>query len=108
MLRLRPAACVDVSTAATFRETEFARAGASVILSATCAMRVPSPTMNAARISMLRITPTRSEEPQYHHASRKTATNGGGEGGHFGEKDDRRVNGGSLSLVPGRVAPHAP
>src|ERR1700738_4595328 len=56
MLRLRRPLCPTVSTAGAFRVV-VASAGVAVILSAICAMMVPRPTMNAARIIMLRITP---------------------------------------------------
>src|SRR6266404_5332699 len=89
MLRLRPPGA-GVSTAAAFRAEVLAWAG--VILSAICAMMVPRPTMKAAKIMMLRITPHSVETRRYHHVPGKAATNGGGEGCHFDEKDERSVN----------------
>src|SRR3984885_13327031 len=57
MLRLRrPASAVASDTTAN-RAAGVAEAGAGVILSAICAMKVPSPIMIAAKIIMLRITP---------------------------------------------------
>ena len=50
--------------------------------------------MNAAKIIMLRIAPHSMKDPQYQHIQRKAATDGGGEGCHFDEKDEGRVNGG--------------
>jgi hypothetical protein len=51
--------------------------------------------MIAAKINMLRITPHTfpGQHPRSHHIRRKAATDGGGKGCHFGEKDERSVNG---------------
>src|SRR3984957_1451460 len=57
MLRLRRLASEVVSDATANRTDGVADAGAGVILSAICAMKVPSPIMIAAKIIMLRITP---------------------------------------------------
>src|ERR1700722_12781063 len=56
MLRLRRLASEVVSDATANRTDGVADAGAGVILSAICAMKVPSPIMIAAKIIMLRIT----------------------------------------------------
>ncbi len=64
MLRLRVLACATVSVPAVFREAVLASAGVpAVILSAICAMKVPRPTMKAAKIIRLRITPHSTGEP---------------------------------------------
>jgi hypothetical protein len=70
MLRLRLPACATVAAGATFREAVVAEAGAGVILSAICAMKVPRQIMMAAMIIMLRMTPhpvqkTRSISPRH-------------------------------------------
>ena len=58
MLRLRPpAGAVDAT--ATVSGTDVAEA--ELILSAICAMKVPSPIMMAAKIIMLRMTPLGTE-----------------------------------------------
>src|ERR1700716_2005079 len=46
-----------VGATASTTEAVLASAGVAAILSAICAMIVPRPTMNAAKIIMLRITP---------------------------------------------------
>jgi hypothetical protein len=98
MFRLRTAARPTVTLEAVLLElVVLACAGvAAVILSAVCAMMVPRPTMNAARIIMLRITP-HSRGRKYHHIRCQAATNGGAEGCHFDEKDERSVNGDSAA-----------
>src|SRR4051794_3850730 len=63
MLRLRLLACPIVSAMAPCRGALVAEAGASVILSANCAMNVPRPTITAANISMLRIRLHLFDEP---------------------------------------------
>ena len=61
-----------------FREAAAVSAGVvavAVIRSAVCAMKVPSTTMTAAKIMMLRITPALdSSDPRYHHVRRQPAT----------------------------------
>jgi hypothetical protein len=63
--------------------------------------------MIAAKIIMLRMTLHSLKDPRYHHVSRKIATNSGGRACHFGEKDERSVNG-TPYLAPlagrGRIA----
>src|ERR1700738_2425774 len=97
MLRLRPSLCPTVSTGL---EATWALAACGVILSAICAMKVPRPTMMAAKIMMLRITPHSIRGRQYDHASRKTANTGRTSGCYFDEKDERSVNGGTSSPSP--------
>src|ERR1700727_3486546 len=57
MLRLRRLASEVVSDATANRTDGVADAGVGAILSAICAMKVPSPIKIAAKIIMLRITP---------------------------------------------------
>src|SRR3569832_255609 len=89
MLRLRPDA--GVSIMATWAD---AAAGAGVSRSASCAMKVPSPTRTAAKIIKLRITQRSTYGPRgrSHHQSRAMAINPVGYRRHFGEKDERSVN----------------
>jgi hypothetical protein len=77
------------AAAMTMLRAVLARAAFDVIRSAVCAIRVPKATMIAAKIIMLRMNATPGETTgRYHHIRRQAATNGRGEGCHFGEKDE--------------------
>jgi hypothetical protein len=98
MLRLRRSVLVVVSGVTAMRTDGVAEAGAGVILSAICAMKVPRPIMIAAKIIMLRITPLSTAVFQF-AAPTDFITNGVDltfvthrAGGNFGQKDERRVN----------------
>src|SRR5271167_4136615 len=95
MLRLRIPACAIVSAGIAFDAAAgVADAGAGVILSAICAMKVPSPIMIAAKIIMLRMTPhpIRGTADMIMPAGKLRPTVPGA-GCNFGEKDERSVNG---------------
>src|ERR1700684_2403501 len=98
MLRLRRLASAVVSDATANRVAGVAEAGAGVILSAICAMKVPRPIMIAAKIIMLRITPLSIAVFKF-AAPADFITNGVDltfvthrASGNFGKKDERRVS----------------
>src|ERR1700689_1043997 len=103
MLRLRRPASNVVSGVTANRAEGLAEAGCGAILSALCAMKVPSPIMIAAKIIMLRITPLSieatligtSDSPLLAYlitATTKLRPTVRHTGGNLGEKDERRVN----------------
>src|SRR3984893_4034295 len=100
MLRLRPSLC---STVSTVLEATWALAACGVILSATCAMKVPRPTMMAAKIMMLRITPHSIRGRPYDHASRKTANTGRTSGAILTKRMSEALTVGLLHLSPRRA-----
>src|SRR6478735_12120876 len=92
---LRPAAGIAAAATVTSLRGALASAGAGLIRSAIPAISTPAPAMTAANNRMSRITPlthvpgtadltTPSAKPRLSH---------GDEGRHFGEKDERSVNG---------------
>src|SRR6266576_3649081 len=70
-LMLRMPVGAPVSTAAELTVAVLASAGVAVILSAICAMMVPRPTMIAARIIMLRMTPHSPKDARYQTSATK-------------------------------------
>src|SRR2546423_8686708 len=69
----------------------------AVILSAICAMVVPRAIMIAAKIMRLRIYTTPDQTSNIIMSAAKPRLSGQGEGGHFDQKDERRVNGGAAA-----------
>src|SRR5579872_4760204 len=93
MLRLREAARATVSVAMASRAEGVADAGGVTILSANCAMKVPSPIMIAAKIIMLRMTPHSTEGTVDITTSvRNLRPAQPGASRHFDEKDERSLN----------------
>ena len=73
----------------------------AVILSAICAMIVPRAIMTAAKIMRLRIYATPDQTSNIIMSPAKPRLSAHGEGGHFDQKDERRVNG---NLATCRIA----
>ena len=71
----------------------------AVILSAICAMIVPRAIMTAAKIMRLRIYATPDQTSIIIMSAAKPRLGAHGKGGHFDEKDERRVNGRSLRPI---------
>src|SRR5215469_5444209 len=97
MLRLRPAAWAGATAAvlATAVVVVVAEADVGVILSASCAMKVPRPSMTAAKMMMVRMTlQPASVGWRFHHSGQERATNGTRASRHFGENGERSVNAG--------------
>jgi len=87
---LRPLAGGVVTTATVVCGADVAEA--ELILSAICAMNVPSPIMMAAKIIMLRITPLAARKLDFTTRRACPRAKPGTELRHFDEKDERTVN----------------
>src|SRR3954465_9541377 len=90
MRMLRPLAGGVVTTATVVCGADVAEA--ELILSAICAMNVPSPIMMAAKIIMLRITPLGARKLDFTTRRACPRAKPGTERCHFDEKDERTVN----------------
>src|SRR5947209_16219175 len=93
MLRLREPACPTVSAETGLCAAILACAGvAAVIFSAICAIMLPRPAINAAKIIRLRIYGTLDETCDNTTSTANPRLPAALERRHFDEKDERSVN----------------
>jgi hypothetical protein len=106
MLKVRKPACATVAGPTEVRTGFVAKAVAGVILSAICAMKVPSPIMIAAKIIMLRMTPlSTAVRADFIMAAKKLRPMARRVVRNLGEKGERRVNEGYAAGILGVTSP---